>query len=165
MGLQKISSPFWRGHEFCDSSVALNWNLAAMSAYKWAMFQSGYNADDKIQVHKWSIRASEAISKIKCVMAIFNGQFEQTATCRFSQQKRELLPVLLHSLEPIPISEHSASCPPKCTKQQQSPKNLAFHSLEAKAKCWDSCQLTHDLASPALQCTSKTKLLGSHFTD
>jgi hypothetical protein len=34
------------------------------------MFQSGYNADDKIQVHKWSIRASEAISKIQCVMAI-----------------------------------------------------------------------------------------------
>jgi hypothetical protein len=25
--------------------------------------------------------------------------------------------------------------------------------------------LTHDLASPALQCTSKTKLLGSHFKD
>jgi hypothetical protein len=52
------------------------------------MFQSGYNADDKTQVHKWSIRASEAISPIKCVMAIFNAQFEQTAKCRFSQQKK-----------------------------------------------------------------------------
>jgi hypothetical protein len=98
------------------------------------MFQSGYNADDKIQVHKWSIRASEAISKIQCVMAIFTGQFEQTAKCRFSQQKRELLPVLLHSLEPIPISEHFDILPSQVYKTETKSQESGLSQLRSKSK-------------------------------
>jgi len=68
------------------------------------------------------------------MMAIFNGQFQQTAKCRFSQQKRELLPVLLHSLEPIPISEHNI-LPSQEYKTETKSQESGLSQLRSKAKC------------------------------